>query len=131
AAEPERIDPADLREEALVADDPARRELGVPDALEIRAERAVLVRADRGSQEQPVMQRDRLLEEEPERLRQRRGLGEVIRRDDLRARLRSRWKLGAAALSQIELVVDVLRTDGRARVDPGPRIEVRATRQVD
>ena len=75
ATQTQRIEPRRLREERLIRDDPADAGLRVVDALEVRAERAVLVRAQRAGDEQAVAERRRFLDVEAERLLERDNKG--------------------------------------------------------
>jgi hypothetical protein len=76
----ELIEDVAQREELLLGDHPGRRELRVEDGLEVGAERAVPVGAQRARQEEPVAEGNVLLDEAAQRAALGRGLIRI--RDD-------------------------------------------------
>src|SRR5205814_1559246 len=79
-ARPNLVDERNLREPRLVGQNVRHAELGIHDALELRAERAVLIGAQSACEEQPIADADCLFDEYAKRLAvARRIVGELRR----------------------------------------------------
>src|SRR5262249_39267820 len=118
---------------ALVGSDPRQLRLRVDNALEVRPERAVLVRAGADGEEHAIAPRRLFFGEEAERLREYDGVGDR-RRGSLRWRLRARRQDRARRGRAIELVVVVLGANAGLQTEGIPqlpgRVAANARREV-
>ncbi len=122
-AQTELIHPRGLREERFIRRQPGYARLGIEYALEFGAERAVLVGAHRGREEELVVHRDLFLDVETERLH---GRGLKLRIDVARGRLihpaSTRRQRMTAGLQLIVFVDRIVGTDRRSETHPLLRV---------
>ena len=123
AAQPEGVQPAELREERLVGRDPRHAQLWIDDLLEVGSKRAVLVLPRRRRDEQPVVHAQLLLGVVAERLH-RRGLRRRERGECRRSAQRRRTGREPApgGGQGVGLHVGVVAADRRLEVHPRARL---------
>src|SRR5262249_3060160 len=116
AAEPQLVQEVDVREEALVGDDVRDARLRIKDALELCAERAVLIRADRANEAEAVTEGGLLLRVNTEGLvhRLKRVASGLHRR--LPDRLSARRQIRSGRVHAVVLDVRIVEAEGRLEI---------------